>query len=73
MGVSSVPRITYLARHSCAPALSGFPGHIVPLTKFGSSHEKLDVLPRFNIMYITMSYFYAIVIFIISQNFSLLL
>lgn len=72
MGVSSVPRITYLARHSCAPAFSGFPGHIVPLTKFGSSHGKFDVQPRFNLMYITMFYFYAIVISIISQNFGLL-
>ena len=74
MGVSPVPRITYLERHSCAPAFSGFPGLIVvPLTKFGSSHEKFDVQPSFNLMYITMSYFYAIVIFIISQNFGLLL
>ena len=73
MGVSSVPRISYLARHSCAPAFSGFPGHIVPLTKFGSSHGNFDVQPRFNLMYITMFYFYAIVISIISQNFGLLL
>ena len=73
MGVSSVPRISYLARHSCAPAFSGFPGHIVPLTKFGLSHGKFDVQPGFNLVYITMFYFYAIVISIISQNFGLLL